>query len=154
MARRRKSVPFDQIAQSYISDILDPELLTLRLHASMEAFLYHLLAAGRRMPESEVPQLSLHQLSALALPGDENRELRSALAKLTELRNQVAHSLEPLGYTRAMQEFAVLLYPEAPASVAGTVEQYREGLRRLVFSIGLYAKFAIEGGSEGSHTTT
>lgn len=106
--------------------------------------MYHLLAASLHIPETEVPPLSLHQLTELSMRGDSRRALRQAINRFTSLRNQVAHCLQPVGYTSEMRDFASLIL-EGSSMDPADVASYREALRRLVFTIGLQAKFAIEG---------
>jgi hypothetical protein len=144
MTRKRTGTPFDTLLRSSAFEIDDPELLTLRAHAMLEAILYHLLAATLSIPEQDLPQLSLFQLVELALPGAEEQTLRNALSQFTRIRNTVAHALKPLGYTPEMQAFAALLDSECHNHRGrnSALGPYREGLRALLFTVALKAKFA------------
>lgn len=146
MTRKRKGTHFRDILKNSLSGIEDPELLTLRAHAMMEAILFHLLAAKLSVPESQIPQLSMYQLVDLVLPSPEDTPLRNAIMRFTRIRNTVAHSLQIQGYTREMQEFARELetecLPKEPAK--SVIGPYREGLKALLFTVALKAKIAIE----------
>lgn len=146
MTRKRKSTHFRDVLKNSLSGIEDPELLTLRAHAMMEAILFHLLAAKLSAPESQIPQLSMSQLVELALPSPEDAPLRNTIMRFTGIRNTVAHSLQVQGLTREMQELARELETECSPkeSAKSVIGPYREGLKALLFTVAFKAKFAIE----------
>jgi len=88
-----------------LDSLVELDLLVLRGHALVEAFLWELLAERLAVHESDLPALTFDRLARLATSGDRYAPIREHLLLLNEIRNGIAHRFEPSRHRLQLEHF-------------------------------------------------
>ena len=126
-------------ANAVLSNIANPELMTLKALAVAEAALVHLLAARLSCDDKALPWLTFPALTKLAFAGLHpgfTKDLERALTVLNEMRTEAAHEFGPWDQEARMRELDQFGYRSKPVpwpSDAATQEvRYRSALAGLL----------------------
>ncbi len=118
--KNRKSFTDLMLTNAFVvlDAIGDIDLVVLRGHALVEAFLWQLLAERLAVDEKELPELTFERLARLAAAGERYDLVREHILFLNTIRNGIAHQFDPSAHRGRLQEFTSKAADELRASFA------------------------------------
>lgn len=116
-----------EFMKSFMLTTQDLDLFILKSHVLIEHELRRLLAhrLGLTDPEfntfeERTKNLGSYHLANIALAGDENKDLLTAMSKLNDVRVEIAHRMDPNAYEKKLNDLNDVIWGGADRTPADT----------------------------------